>query len=93
MTLRKILNDMNWTNARMAAEVKVDPSMICYVLKGGRPSVSLATRIARAVIAHKPELDIDVSMWMLSLGFAPPSVMSASRARFQLALEILRGDA
>lgn len=90
-SLREILRDARIMQYQLAIIVKVDPSMISYVASGGRCSVDLATMIACSIVKSNPDAEMDVSMWMLSLGFAPPWLVSATRQQVNRAREAVGG--
>lgn len=89
--LQKMLDNIGMSQRDLAKAVGVDPSMVSLVAKGHRCSVHLAAEIARALVSRDASLSLDVSMWMLSLGFAPLWLVHATRTQVQRSQEAMGG--
>jgi hypothetical protein len=77
--LREMVKRTGRTGAQIAESARIDPSYMSYLNRGGRCSLKVADRIAQALIDVAPELQVDVYLWMLSMGLAPRSLRAAKR--------------
>ena len=75
--LKVALNRVGWTSRELAQRVGVDPSTITYVTRGQMCSQRTARGIADAIVRADPDMEFEMAMWLLMLGFAPTRMLNA----------------
>lgn len=76
--LREIIEDSGMKNVEIARIAGLDPSMICYMSRGGRGSLRTTNAIADAIVSRVHSLELRACLWVLACGYAPTRLNAAT---------------